>query len=364
MSYSIPCERCGEELKAEFTAQNADREMTELIAESNSGSPFVVLDYSETQRRNRHLSSIDGIMTRILEIASCEGERQYFPVCSICWNTIVYRQDFILKSIEEQENMSVNLLKSIDDRKLIRSHEQIQKEEEKCSKEYSQLLQDLRNYSQLLSVLQETLEEVDDEIHDRFRQVDIEYSYIKNNSSRIKTKNDYLTSFSLLKDCFSISLMDGIPAINGFRLGRLKNTNVKWSEINSALGEAILLLETIAQISNFEFTTYRLLCRGRFSKIMRKSDNVGYNLFVLESSSRMFDSAIVFFLECIEEMIRFSKISHYYRRQQNFMIDMNSPTLKYSIIYNVNDESKWTKALKYMLCNLKFLMNWVNFNYQ
>lgn len=60
--------------------------------------------------------------------------------------------------------------------------------------------------------------------------------------------------------------------INGFRLGRLPNQPVEWSEINAAWGQTVLLLYALAKKMNFTFQRYKLVPFGNHSYIETLED--------------------------------------------------------------------------------------------
>lgn len=53
--------------------------------------------------------------------------------------------------------------------------------------------------------------------------------------------------------------------INNFRLGRLPNIPVEWSEINAAWGQAALLLYSLAKKIDLTFQRYKLVPYGNHS---------------------------------------------------------------------------------------------------
>ncbi|KAJ3344927.1 hypothetical protein HDU83_004605 [Entophlyctis luteolus] len=76
-----------------------------------------------------------------------------------------------------------------------------------------------------------------------------------------------LESTNVLNDAFRIWHHTPIASINGFRLGRLPGVAVEWTEINAALGQALLLVDILATKSNCTFKSYKLVPMGSFSRI-------------------------------------------------------------------------------------------------
>jgi len=58
---------------------------------------------------------------------------------------------------------------------------------------------------------------------------------------------------NVFDDAFHISHDGHFATINGFRLGRLPSQPVEWAEISAALGQALLLLATMARQTDYKF---------------------------------------------------------------------------------------------------------------
>ncbi|PRP79077.1 hypothetical protein PROFUN_13179 [Planoprotostelium fungivorum] len=144
-------------------------------------------------------------------------------------------------------------------------------------------------------------------------------------------------------------------------LGRLPSQPVHWDEINAAWGQATLLLYTISRKLAFKFSTYRLLPMGSSSKMERISDNSPYELYGSGDLSlgrlfwyRRFDSGMAAFLSCVSEIGEYAESKDKtfklpYRIEKEKIGDM-------SIKLQFNNEETWTKSLKYLLTDLKFLL--------
>jgi len=89
-----------------------------------------------------------------------------------------------------------------------------------------------------------------------------------------------LQKSNVYNDAFRIGHDGQFGTINGFRLGRLPNHPVDWTEINAALGQAMLLLYTLAKRINLKFSTYKLVPNGSFSRIEKLDDNLVLELYV------------------------------------------------------------------------------------
>ncbi|RLN69136.1 hypothetical protein BBJ29_000718 [Phytophthora kernoviae] len=169
-----------------------------------------------------------------------------------------------------------------------------------------------------------------------------------------------LQRYNVCNDVFHI-WHDGLfGTINGLRLGRLPSKPVEWVEINAALGQAVLLLATIADRANFEFSRNRLVPRGSFSRVV----NMYGKEYTLYSDGGMFrrrgfNQAMILFLECVEDAGRRAM--------------KEEPSLKFpykvergkigGLPISLGNDEQWTRALKYMLTHLKWLLAWISKRY-
>ena len=75
------------------------------------------------------------------------------------------------------------------------------------------------------------------------------YNHANEQLERLRKTNVY-------NDVFKIWHDGPFGTINNLRLGRLPNVPVDWSEINAAWGQALLLLNTLANKMSFKFQKY------------------------------------------------------------------------------------------------------------
>jgi len=179
-----------------------------------------------------------------------------------------------------------------------------------------------------------------------------------------------LKATSVLDDVFDIWFAGPFGTINGLRLGRLPDTPVDWSEINAGLGHAALLVDTLASLHQLRFPRHVLHPMGSFSKIALADDP--RNLYDLHGSGTLqfgrifsgtrFDTALAMFLQCIGALVSHARASASatlgpppYRIEDD-RIGLGDNLL--SIRMQFNQDELWTRALKYMLTNLKWLLAW------
>lgn len=201
--------------------------------------------------------------------------------------------------------------------------------------------------------------------------------------ARAEARLQALVQLNAANDCFYIWHAGPFATINGFRLGRLPAyMTVEWADINAGLGQVVLLLDTLVRRAGFRFRKHQLVPLGSFSKIIklppggvrggeeaglvpsspRTSGGNAMNLYYDEANlvffpRRNLNAALVAFLQCVEEFGTF--------------VERQDPTLRLphriqeggkvgglSISLVQGEEEAWTRALKYLLTDLKWLLAW------
>ncbi len=180
--------------------------------------------------------------------------------------------------------------------------------------------------------------------------------------SKVAVELSKLMKLNVTNDCFYIWFSGPFATINSFRLGKLAPYTVDWLEINSALGEAALAVTTIQSRISLEFKRYGIVPLGSYSKIFRMDDKKTlYNLFIDGSFSlfpkRNFNTAIGGFLCCVQD-IGDHITRHDPTIQTPYEINGNDGKINGHSIYFGNDDEQWTKACKYMLTNIKWMIAW------
>ena len=186
--------------------------------------------------------------------------------------------------------------------------------------------------------------------------------------SSIAHQQGLLTSLqhtNVYDDAFHVYFDGHFGTINGFRLGRLPSQPVEWSETNAALGQLLLLLHTIARLTSFSFTRYRLHPMGSFSRISKHDDpSTLYELYGSSDSwgpklfwGRRFETALLGLLFCIRELGDYANTKEKGGFLYKYPIkgDMVGDV---SVKVQFHGDGKWTKALKYMCIDVKFLLVW------
>nr|CAJ19743.1 beclin 1 [Schistosoma mansoni] len=182
-------------------------------------------------------------------------------------------------------------------------------------------------------------------------------SYARSHLHRLQRTN-------VLNIAFPIWYDGHIGVINGLHLGRLPNRPVGWGEINAAWGQCALLLQCIGKKLNYIFQNHRIVPMGSQSKMVQLSISKEFPLYYTTGGMRLlsagkFDTAMINFLDCLKSAQQI--IEHTSYMQLPFRIKdkgkLQDPDGQiYSIRWNGNSEENWTKALKMMLINMKWII--------
>lgn len=72
-------------------------------------------------------------------------------------------------------------------------------------------------------------------------------------TSQASERLEWLKHVNVYNDAFRISADGPFGTISGFRLGKTPSIRVEWDEINCAMGQAVLLLHTMAKACRCDF---------------------------------------------------------------------------------------------------------------
>ena len=190
---------------------------------------------------------------------------------------------------------------------------------------------------------------------------------IKWEHTRLSEQLHRFMQINVLNDAYYIWFSGPFATINGFRVGKLSNfPQVDWPEINAGLGQAALVVSSIAIKARYSFKNYRVSPMGSFAKINRLDDRRQiFNLYtdgsfsLFASTKKNFNGALIGLLTCVEEL------------GQHVMNLDPTLTLPYEIVTSgtdgkINhlsicyggDEEQWTKALKFLLTCIKWIIAW------
>ncbi|GBC03299.1 hypothetical protein RclHR1_05060002 [Rhizophagus clarus] len=317
------------------------------------------------------------VANRLFDIMSSRSEIEH-PMCYECTDILIDSLKKQLSDASKERDCYIDFLKKVNESVISDSEKiSLQKEiQEIKSNELAAIkkLKDIENESNALKKELAALEEEEKELDrleesywQEFNDFHIQIQTFQNERDSVNLKYDYdakqlekLQKANVYNDTFCIGIDGPFGTINGFRLGKLPNVPVEWSEINAAWGQTLLLLSTIANKLNFTFQTYRLVPLGSFSSIEKIDGNVKYELYGSSDFSiktpllfNRFSNGMVAYLNCLQQLGD-------YAEQQDLKLKLPFRIHK-DKIHNVSikyksDHEQWTKALKFTLTNTKYIL--------
>ena len=171
------------------------------------------------------------------------------------------QDDDLLKELQALEQQERELDKGLEDiRKQELTQEKmlknLKKSKSRIQTQEQEIWQKMNDYERELSNQQEQNKQVDSQIE----SLDQLYK-------RLRKRN-------FINEVFNISSQDQFGTISGFRLGRISQlVDVKWEEINTALGQAAYLMAIIAHRFGYKFDKYKINLCGAMSTIQLKYVN-------------------------------------------------------------------------------------------
>uniref|UniRef100_A0A7S1G4N8 Atg6 BARA domain-containing protein n=1 Tax=Bicosoecida sp. CB-2014 TaxID=1486930 RepID=A0A7S1G4N8_9STRA len=182
-----------------------------------------------------------------------------------------------------------------------------------------------------------------------------------------------LHALSVLNDAFFVWHDGPFGTINGFRLGKLPWADVSWSEINAAFGQAAMLLNTVADSVGYVFRAYTPVPMGSYSRLAKVGDErTTHQLFIdsqggyVPAAAKMWllrgrlNDGIRRFVGCVVELAAFAA-----SRDRAFCLPYNLQADRerccccgLDLTVDSNPGVGWTRAIKLLLTDLKFLVAW------
>lgn len=316
---------------------------------------------------------------KIMALASGQTEQDH-PVCADCLRNVVAEVQRQLDEAAEEHRVYREAHRRLEEELgSFSSQEQAALETEiaEMEAEEQRLLQELASCENEESELKEALERQrrqdeqlqreEEEFWLSFAEYQLDLDESEDERAATKSAIEYATAelnrlkrTNVLNDMFHIAEEGPFGTINGFRFGRLPEQPVPWEEINAAWGQACLLLDALVKKCGVPLPQYKLLPRGSYSAI--KVNGEMYELYSNDggltrfNKNRRFDLAMSAFVSCLKEVMRFL------RRDPNMKEPVKIEGDKvggFSVRMQFNHDERWTKALKYLLTNLKWLIAFV-----
>ncbi|KAI8996809.1 autophagy protein Apg6-domain-containing protein [Pilobolus umbonatus] len=330
--------------------------------------------------RNNSLSHRLKVATRLFDVMSSKSSVDH-PMCQECTDMLLESLEKELEDVSHERDCYIDFLKKVKDNRMTKEEEDVLKNqvkelkiaEEEANVELSKLKQEENALNHELESLENEMNELErrkEGFWEKSNEYQMSLQSFRNERDSINLKYDHdvkqyerLQKTVVYNDAFCISHDGPFGTINGFRLGRLHTHPVDWNEVNAAWGQTLLLLYTVANKLKFQFKNYRLIPMGSFSRVEKiDGDSVlSYELygsgdFVLNRMflNRRFDHAMVAVLNCLKQLTDFAEekdksLRLPYRINKDRIGDL-------SIRLQFNQEEHWTKALKYMLTNMKWIL--------
>ncbi|KAJ3443049.1 beclin-1 [Anaeramoeba flamelloides] len=378
-----------EEKKKRFTDLEKDFEeyFLELLEQREVTQNFVI-DENKNQKQQELKTSL---CKKLFNLISTQTKED-FPLCSDC--TILWSKAINEKIKDKLRQKKVyhyfvdhfQTTSMVDDQALAQNIQQYDVEIDQILKEIEELTSCEEEIDQELIGIQEretTLAQLEKKYYQDFNNLQrLESSFQLSRKSlitKIKTAQselDKLLSTSVFNGVFRIYFNDHFATINNLRIGKLDSVPVEIEEINAAFGLVTMLSFVLSKRVGFKSKKYILLPLGSFSKIheIKKVNNKNNNKrdltnikdykelyltqdgFMKRIGSKKFNKAIVSFLDYIKELGAFvNKYNENFKMKYQIEIDQINGFL---IKYSSNSLVEWTRALKYLLIDLKQLMYW------
>ena len=163
----------------------------------------------------------------------------------------------------------------------------------------------------------------------------------------------------VLVDMLDISTDGLLGSISGCRLGVSGGESPPWFEINTAWGQAVLLLDIVRELMSIQFNGGQVILdpRGSYSRIFEQ-DKGYYELYgpVNKLLCLGFDKGQVLFLQCIQQVEAELQECRAVQSKEMFVLPYPIQGDKVggcSIRYSFSRDRVWTQALGNMLLNLK-----------
>ncbi|KAI3435500.1 hypothetical protein D9Q98_001566 [Chlorella vulgaris] len=169
---------------------------------------------------------------------------------------------------------------------------------------------------------------------------------------------------SVYNDLFRIWFHGACGTISGLRLGRTAQQAVEWDEINAAWGQAVLLLATLARACGVQFRGHRLLPQGSYPQVAEVRGGATHDLHgpVSKFLCASYDKAQAGFLACLKEFADWL-VARGAVDGQGVRFALPCPiegdkVAGLTIRLMFNKDKNWTRALKHMLVDLKFVLKY------
>ncbi len=195
------------------------------------------------------------------------------------------------------------------------------------------------------------------------------YSALGENERLVLAINE-LAATDPLSDLFPISVSGHVGSIAGLRLGTVPTVPVEWAEINQALGQLALLVESLRRSTSTPLPGgTKIIVKGAQSGIVRGGDEAPLPLWRADSGlaaalfrSGGFADGLVALLRCLDALCRRATDADSSLGALSYPIDCNAGTIGGVTVRYGGPQSdvEWSRAMKYVLVNCQVVLTWAS----
>ena len=204
----------------------------------------------------------------------------------------------------------------------------------------------------------------DDELTEQLESGKAEYNHVEATIAKYK-------QLAPLNDIFYIWFVGPFGTINNFRLGTLPPSKpVDFAEINAALGQIVLVLDIISSKAGIPFKSFSCVPLASSSKMMKVDDKRTIFPLFIDSGTfslfpkRNFNNGLTALVTCMIEIGEFITEHDPTLALPHHMSIVDSKIADFSYTYgNVDGDEVWTRAMKYLLANVKWMITWYTKNH-
>ncbi|XP_024140932.1 beclin-1 [Oryzias melastigma] len=353
---------------------------------TESANSFTLIGDASDGGTMENLSRRLKVTSDLFDIMSGQTDVDH-PLCEECTDTLLDHLDTQLNITENEcqnYKQCLELLSNLqaeDEKTLLSELQQLKDEEatlvqelEAVEEQRAAVAQDLtqsRIQSQQLDTEELQYQKEYSEFKRQQLELDDELKSVDNQMRYCQIQLDRLKKTNVFNATFHIWHSGQFGTINNFRLGRLPSVPVEWNEINAAWGQTVLLLHALANKMGLCFQRYRLVPYGNHSYLESLTDKSKELPLYCSGGLRFFwdnkfDHAMVAFLDCVQQFKEEVEkgdtgfcLPYRMDVEKGKIEDTGGSGGSYSIKTQFNSEEQWTKALKFMLTNLKWGLAWV-----
>ncbi|NP_001254561.1 beclin-1 [Gasterosteus aculeatus] len=356
------------------------------VMSTESANSFTLIGEASDGGTMENLSRRLKVTSDLFDIMSGQTDVDH-PLCEECTDTLLDHLDTQLNITENEcqnYKQCLELLSHLQvegEETLLAELRQLNEEEEALVQELeaveeqraavSQDLNQSRVHSQQLDTEELQYQKEYSEFKRQQLELDDELKSVEHQMRYCQIQLDRLKKTNVFNATFHIWHSGQFGTINNFRLGRLPSVPVEWNEINAAWGQTVLLLHALANKMGLRFQRYRLVPYGNHSYLESLTDKSKELPLYCSGGLRFFwdnkfDHAMVAFLDCVQQFKEEVEkgdtgfcLPYRMDVEKGKIEDTGGSGGSYSIKTQFNSEEQWTKALKFMLTNLKWGLAWV-----